>query len=288
MDELWRRYVFTWLCPLTRGEGESSSKTDAGPSAVCPSGYTTVSRSDGGAKSGEIMLDDQGCEGFGSHTLCCPVGNGVPECGWFDHGNGNCKPNCPVDWVEVGGNNNYCEVRGHVLGYQAACCQKVIGLGSHRLAPLDNMKLYTQCSWGAWPSCDGQCSITGQSLIADSWSGSGGARCFDAERRSYCCDQGDPDWAWGECQWYRDQGKGLGGSANCKPGCPADKVRVAMDDDPRQCSGGARARCCSATARTVGKRAAAMLASYRAALQQFVANPVCPAGMAALSRDRCR
>lgn len=235
------------------------------------------------------MLDDQGCEGFGSHVLCCPVGNGVPKCGWFDHGNGNCSPNCPTDWIEIGGNSNYCEVRGSFRSYQAACCQKVIGIGSHRLDPPDNMKLYSQCAWGTWPGCNGQCTVAGQStLVADSWSGNGGAHCFGNGRRPYCCGQSDPDWAWQDCEWYRDQGKGLSGSNNCKSGCPANKVRVAMDDDRRECRGGTRAKCCSPMAQTIERRSNPMVETYRLALQQFVSTPICPADMSPLPKRSMR
>ncbi|EHK21978.1 glycoside hydrolase family 18 protein [Trichoderma virens Gv29-8] len=36
----------------------------------CPAGWSPIQRSDPNARNGEIMIDDQGCEGQGSHYLC--------------------------------------------------------------------------------------------------------------------------------------------------------------------------------------------------------------------------
>jgi chitinase len=214
------------------------------------------------------MLDGQGCDGRGDHVLCCPVGNGVPSCGWYGHRNGNCEPSCPPDQVEVGSNNQHCNAMG--LGfrkYQAACCAKTVGVGSHRVSP-PNMRLHGQCGWGAWPGCDGLCA-SGLDTVALSFTGSGGAMCFGG-RRSLCCNQPEDDWKWGTC--YDNVPRD---GADCSSDCPDTLVRVAMDS--AGCQRGARSRCCAPIARTLSKRTSPLLNQYATALDRFMQSPTCPA-----------
>jgi hypothetical protein len=140
------------------------------------------------------------------------------------------------------------------------------------------MKLYGQCGWGEWPYCDGKCSSSqADDLVVQSMQGSGGAQCFGSLKgRSLCCDHDDEHWQWENCDWYKSLGGGASGSKNCKPGCPSNKVRVAMDDT--DCDNGAFAYCCTPTARTVEKRSDPMMEVYTDALETFTQDPTCPAG----------
>lgn len=230
------------------------------------------------------MIDDQGCEGQGSHYLCCPVDEGLPTCGWYGFNNGDCSPSCPTDYVEIGSNNMYCRKGGHsrILqkSYQAACCSKTVGVGSHRVS-FDSLKLAGQCAWGNYPQCDTQCS-GGSSLIVASYGGTGGAVCWSGgtkfQNRPYCCNQPDQDWQYSDCQWYRDIGNGPSGDRDCKSGCPADTVRVAMGWDRTidSCRVGEQAYCCKTTSRSIYQRSDPNVERYTIALKAYLADPTCP------------
>ncbi|KAH6957703.1 hypothetical protein BKA56DRAFT_562252 [Ilyonectria sp. MPI-CAGE-AT-0026] len=163
----------------------------------CPKGWVNVARSDGGArtKKDERMWDETGCGGDGHHSFCCPGKQKQPTCG----------------------------------------C----------------MKVYGTCEWGAYPDCDGQekCpNPTGDSsknyIWAGSSSGSGGGQCDDKKNglglkvpgtqlRKFCCDVANPNLRFTDCQWFKDVGPAPDSNPNgfCRSGCPADRVRVAIDTD---------------------------------------------------------
>lgn len=251
----------------------------------CPAGWSPIQRSDPDARNGEIMIDDQGCEGQGSHYLCCPVEEGLPTCGWYGFNNGDCSPSCPTDYVEIGSNNMYCRKGGHsrILqkSYQAACCSKTVGVGSHRVS-FESLKLAGQCAWGNYPQCDTQCS-GGNSLIVASYGGTGGAFCWNGgtkfQNRPYCCNEPDQDWQYSDCQWYRDIGNGPSGDRDCKSGCPSDTVRVAMGWDRTidSCRVGEQAYCCKTTSRSIYQRSDPNVERYTIALKSYLADPTCPA-----------
>ncbi|RFU82010.1 chitin-binding, type 1 [Trichoderma arundinaceum] len=251
----------------------------------CPAGWSPIQRSDPDARNGEIMIDDQGCEGQGSHYLCCPVEEGLPTCGWYGFNNGDCSPFCPTDYVEIGSNNMYCRKGGHsrILqkSYQAACCSKTVGVGPHRVS-FESLKLAGQCAWGNYPQCDTQCS-GGTSLMVASYGGTGGAFCWSGgtkfQNRPYCCNEPDQDWQYTDCQWYRDIGNGPSGDRDCKSGCPSDTVRVAMGWDRTidSCRVGEQAYCCKTTSRSIYQRSDPNVERYTTALKSYLADPTCPA-----------
>ncbi|KAL6786532.1 putative class V chitinase [Trichoderma sp. SZMC 28012] len=252
----------------------------------CPSGWSPIQRSDPDARNGEIMIDDQGCEGQGSHYLCCPVEDGLPTCGWYGFNNGDCSPSCPTDYVEIGSNNMYCRKGAHnrinQKSYQAACCSKTVGVGPHRVS-FESLKLAGQCAWGNYPQCDTQCS-GGNSLIVASYGGTGGAFCWSGgttkfQNRPYCCNEPDQDWQYSDCQWYRDIGNGPSGDRDCKSGCPSDTVRVAMGWDPAiaSCRVGEQAYCCKTTSRSIYQRSDPNVERYAIALKSYLADPTCSA-----------
>ena len=141
---------------------------------ACPSGLVTVPRLDGNARDGEIMVDDQGCEGHGSHILCCPPDKGIPPCGWYGHRNGDCTGACPTEMIEIGSNNMFCNnaIFGSLSkGYQAACCSPVEGIGSHRVR-FESLEMQNQCSLGSWPACNGECDSSARpDLLFSSFDG---------------------------------------------------------------------------------------------------------------------
>ncbi|KAK0729548.1 hypothetical protein B0H67DRAFT_638150 [Lasiosphaeris hirsuta] len=80
-------------------------------------------------------------------------------------------------------------------------------------------------------------------------------------------------------------GKGLRDSGSCKPGCPGNKVRVAMDTDPSECVAGARARCCEYKAETAGGAPELDLKIFKDALKSYLANPGCSPDTKAAFRE---
>jgi hypothetical protein len=110
---------------------------------ACPSGYSPQLRSDEDARTGEYMLNNQGCEGDQSRALCCPAHDPLPLCGWYGHNNGNCNPSCPADAAEVGSNNLYCHKLGRLGNklHQVACCSQVTRWRDGAMKAQENMRL---------------------------------------------------------------------------------------------------------------------------------------------------
>ncbi|KAK8109605.1 hypothetical protein PG999_007742, partial [Apiospora kogelbergensis] len=231
----------------------------------CPAGYKRMKREDGGARSGEYMVDQEGCTS-GIHQLCCPEDEKLPSCGWYTHNNGKCDSKCPVGKLEVGSNSKYCR-----SGYQAACCGDTP----------DSMALYLMCGWStAFPKCnDDDCSKSPpwSNEIARSNSGSGGAQCKSKQERKYCCRGDYPGKSWDNCEWRDNLGiqvltKGSSGGV-CMPNCKEDEVRVSMDH--QGCSQGAKARCCTPKFKTETKRNTAENDEWKTLLSKFLDNTTC-------------
>lgn len=243
---------------------------------ACPSGLVTVPRLYGNARDGEIMVDDQGCEGHGSHILCCPPDKGIPPCGWYGHRNGYCTGACPTDMIEIGSNNMFCNnamFGSRSKGYQAACCSPVEGIGSHRVR-FESLKLQNQCSWGSWPAYNGECDSSARpALLFSSFDGSGGATCLSREGRSLCCEE-DEDLSFDQCDWYDDLGGGPTGRGACKSGCPRSRIRMGMES--RDCRTGSRAMCCTAKSKRLKGRSDDFLEKYGDIIDDFLVDPTCP------------
>lgn len=244
----------------------------------CPSGWLRVPRRDGGERKNEYMTDEQGCNGIGVHQLCCPPGDEVPKCGWYDFNNGKCGGKCPTAMFEIGSNSMYCR-----SGYQAACC----------FGTATAMHLHNQCSWSKdFPNCNsGQCA-SDNSELAKSMTGSGGAFCKQIgggdpfsntkpprQERKYCCRDDLKDQRWTDCEWESHIGvfpmDWASSSGFCLSGCPSDKVRVAMDHNTKECTRGARAKCCTPAYSTIVKKSPKEDEELADALEMFLDNPVC-------------
>lgn len=225
------------------------------------------------------MIDEQGCNGIGHHQLCCPPGADVPQCGWYYHNNGKCGGSkCPVGMFEIGSNNMYCR-----KSYQPACC----------FGTATSMHLHDSCSWSAdFPGCDSGVCVDDHVEFARSMTGSGGAFCEEKrnqdpfsnakaprEERKYCCRDDLPDQKWSECEWSSHLGLLPQDWANskgyCLSGCPDDKVRVAMDHNTKECTRGARSKCCTPAYSTVTKETPKEDDDLNYALNIFLDNPVC-------------
>lgn len=278
--------------PATDGSDEPYSFEDiANPQCKwtncgegCPAGYVLMKREDSGKRGTEYMFDESGCGGGGrAHMFCCPAGD-LPTCGWYTHNNGACDNKCPSGTVEVGSNDKYCRKK-----YQAACCT----------TNKKSMKLYTTCEWGEYPMCNNQAGCPGtdsakNKLLASSPSGSGGASCnmlafnpydddsWEVQSQKYCCDTSDTKASWGDCQWYDSLGLMPSGAPDkfCASGCPADRVRVAMDGLSKECyvggAGGARSRCCLPNYSDTIEVENPKLDEYRSTLTAYLAAPQCP------------
>ncbi|KAK4112964.1 glycoside hydrolase family 45 protein, partial [Canariomyces notabilis] len=237
----------------------------------CPSGWIRMLRKDSGARGEEYMVDETGCGGYGQHQLCCPPSQTPPTCGWYTHNNGRCANKCPDGTREIGSNAKYCHL--DAMGgfsyhtYQAACCT----------TGTENMKLYDQCDWTAWPFCNSVNTCPGnQTIVASSWTGSGDAMCIAQSKREYCCDNNDENSQWSECAWHSDlsQSSTTQPADFCHANCPQDTVRVAMDQTG--CSGGsASAECCTPNIKTISKRQSGQDAEYEYYLERFLASPIC-------------
>lgn len=141
----------------------------------CPRGWVHMRREDGDARKNEYMHDQTGCIGEASHNFCCPTGDKLPTCGWYNHRNGKCNSQCPDGMGVVGGNRIYCD-NGR---WQAACCTMAV----------KPMKLYSLCSLGVEPICDDQQGCPPASnrrqdtLVAASGSAMGGVFCIKKNRK---------------------------------------------------------------------------------------------------------
>ncbi|KAL2695054.1 hypothetical protein AAEP93_004177 [Penicillium crustosum] len=258
----------------------------------CPSGWTTVARTDKGARGDERMWDNTGCGGDGQHTFCCPPDSEQPKCGWYTHNNGHCKSDCPSGYVEVGSNFQHCSNNDN--DYQAACCT----------TDTNSMKLYSQCDWaGSAPGCDsGECP-SNMEYFLNSTTGSGGNYCnaksvkytwngnegTSWETRKYCCDDDDKT-KWDDCEWRDDIGLALADGVvkdYCYSGCPSDKVRVAMDQHRDGCKGdGGKSMCCSANYVTKTKRSYTDSESrLESNVKAFMKNPDCGSDAYNFKRD---
>lgn len=225
------------------------------------------------------MIDEQGCNGIGHHQLCCPPDEDVPKCGWYYHNNGKCGGSkCPVGMFEMGSNNMYCS-----KSYQPACC----------FGTSTSMHLHNSCSWSAdFPHCDSGTCESDDVELASSMTGSGGAFCSQKsnqdpfsnakqprEERKYCCRDDLEDQKWTDCDWHSHLGlfpsDWAGSKGYCLSGCPDSKVRVAMDHNTKECTRGARSKCCTPAYSTVAKRAPSEDEELEDALDVFLDNPVC-------------
>lgn len=257
----------------------------------CPSGWQLMKREDEHAHDGEWMFDGSGCDGVGIHALCCPSTETLPTCGWWTLPNrgGNCNPECPEGYKEVGSNSQYCD-----NSYQAACCSLKDSDNNYLRA----MELYEGCEWAEAPLCDwGVCTFQGSAWpteLVDSYTGNGGAICnvrsynpndrtIDVQERKYCCDTATESRTWSNCEWVKT---GLGSAgARCYPNCPSGKTRVALDtwgDDCR--TSGARAYCCDADNYDVEQRYSDTIQQFRDAMDEWIKSPTCPRGSGAFSK----
>ncbi|KAG8160817.1 hypothetical protein KVR01_009081 [Diaporthe batatas] len=217
----------------------------------CPNGWHSVRRGDGGARSGEVMGNNQGCEGYGTRWLCCPPGASGwdgPSCGWWGHNNGKCNhrdtDSAPI--FEIGSNSQHCKKKN---SYQIAGCTW----------SSEAVKAHVACPW-SWdfPNCDGdegKCP-SGSTELFSSSSGSQGAFCNGDSRRKYCCRDSQKELHWENCEWSENSGiipSNLK-SGTCIGGCPSGKTALALDHKGGSCSKGARARCCDVGYKTLEKK----------------------------------
>lgn len=252
----------------------------------CPAGWTTPWRSnnDGGGKHGpQLMTDATACFSGSQRLLCCPpeLPDGF-ECGWWKHGNGNCKGSCPSGYTEIGSNSQYC--KGKKSGdYQAACCTA--------LDPV--MHVQGECHWnGEQGDCASSTCDSGPK-VASSWSGSGAVKCstYDSlagytyrAERLYCCPGQSDNSKFTSCTWHDNIGSFYPPYSPdyCRGGCPSGEVRVALNDydgkkETDLCKSGSQALCCStnyeATPSSGGYEAYNFLLDQ---IETWMADPQCP------------
>ena len=196
----------------------------------------------------------------------------------ISHSTGKCDNQCPSGHREIGSHSKHCKQK-----YQAACCR----------IDTPATEVYGTCDWALWPRCKlAHCPWINQlqqTEIASSIWGSGASFCdvdlepknsnWDLLGRKLCCDTGLADLTFADCDWYDNIGTGQKGNKNpCRNGCPADKVRVALDQWGGGCMdrGGARARCCTAR-KLVNKIIPDPGREYlERHLRGFIKNPTCP------------
>lgn len=247
----------------------------------CPSGWLHIKRSDPGARKNEYMSDESGCGGSGVHNWCCPASSSHPECGWYNHNNGNCDSKCPSGSIEIGSNNNYCKKS---LTYQAACCTT---------ANYKSMKLYTKGEWGAYPMCENtsKCPVSDSSksdLIASASAGTGSSPCNNyyfgqilpedvPQERKYCYDSSNKKERFSDCTTYDNIGLFPSGAPDdwCKSGCPSHLVRVGMGFSNGCADFSRTAICCSPDISDTIQVENPKLETYRDALEEYMKSPRC-------------
>jgi GH18 family chitinase len=248
----------------------------------CPKGWVHVGRLDKDAHDGELMYDETGCGGDGQHNFCCPPDEDIPQCGWYNHGNGACQKStsCPSGMSEIGSNQMYCN---HKPMVQTACCT----------TESNSMKVYGQCTWGTYPDCDSKPSCPSgyhDTPVASSGSGSGGLQCNNAktetglelrsvQMRNYCCGT-DPDMQFTDCQVFRNLGSPIKDHEDaCRSNCPSDRVRVAIDWAFEACDihpVGGQATCCKTTYAKDTWERNENLGDYEEAMADWIEDPYCP------------
>ncbi|KAL6354004.1 hypothetical protein LRP88_12635 [Fusarium phalaenopsidis] len=249
----------------------------------CPKGWVHVGRLDKGARKNELMYDETGCGGDGSHLFCCPPDQDIPQCGWYGHGNGACKKStsCPSGMTEIGSNQMYCN---HPPMVQTACCT----------TESESMKVYGECTWGAYPECDSKPECPSgyhDTPVARSGSGSGGLECnnlknalgadiLGVQMRNYCCGT-KQDLQFTDCQIFRNVGPMIPGypEGTCRSNCPSDRVRVAIDWAFHVCSTyevGGQATCCKTEYGEEKWEANEKLEAYKNSMADWMVDEYCP------------
>lgn len=249
----------------------------------CPKGWVYVGRLDKGARKDELMYDETGCGGDGSHLFCCPPDQDIPQCGWYGHGNGACtkSTSCPSGMTEIGSNQMYCN---HPPMVQTACCT----------TESESMKVYGECTWGEYPECDSKPECPSgyhDTPIARSGSGSGGLECnnlknalgadiLGVQMRNYCCGT-KPDLQFTDCQVFRDVGPMIQGypEGTCRSNCPSDRVRVAIDWAFHVCPAypvGGQATCCKTEYGEQEWEPNEKLEAYKNAMADWMVDEYCP------------
>jgi hypothetical protein len=225
-----------------------------------------MKREDPGARTNEYMLDGGGCGGIGSHAFCCPPDHKLPTCGWYNHNNGRCSPDCPEGYGVVGGNSQYCN-NGM---WQYACCSR----------DTKSLQLYMNCHIGcdSGDTCPMEWAKTKWSdqntLLVSSGTGMGGANCFTQKKTNLCCDASNKKATFSDCKWY-DYGLGPSDEGFCRNNCPSDRVRVAIDSKAEGCKGGGKANCCVPDYYDTIEKRNDRLDDYEDALKEWLEDPYC-------------
>ncbi|KAL3257000.1 hypothetical protein ABHI18_007162 [Aspergillus niger] len=254
---------------------------------TCPSDYVAISRSDPKYRKGELMLDSIRCPKGASHTLCCPKED-VPKCGWYTHNNGNCSPDCPSGYFEIGSisSNGLCH-----HDYEAACCE----------SNKDSTGLYNTLQWSEAPMCDwGECPVVDDkksTTLALATAGSGDAVCnvrsfswddgIAVQERKLCYDSTQDKKTWDNCDWYDSVDSPPKGKPDdyCVDSCPSDMVRLATYRYDKNCAGGVRAFCCTDNYYTSKSQTNPEMADFRSSLNNYLEDGTCSMGeSASLSR----
>ncbi|TVY68504.1 hypothetical protein Focb16_v002095 [Fusarium oxysporum f. sp. cubense] len=242
----------------------------------CPSGWAKVRRQDSDDKTA-LMTDDTGCDDNSERTFCCPPG-AQPKCEWQFFNNGHCIPGCgPTSGMEIGSSGAKCTGSDFA---QTACCK----------GDTPGLDVYRQYKWyGLEKECarddgDNPCGWdpTYDSLLTDSWDGSGDQHCYDSKgnsgMRPLCentRDETRPHFS--NCVWSDDYYVGdstIVSTGTCNSNCPKGKVKVALQSKNNKCGKGTSAYCCDVTA------------SYdftdiddddmEAVIKEWAKNPTCP------------
>ncbi|TPR05868.1 hypothetical protein CAN33_0011610 [Aspergillus niger] len=254
---------------------------------TCPSDYVAISRSDPKYRKGELMLDSIRCPKGASHTLCCPKED-VPKCGWYTHNNGNCSPDCPSGYFEIGSisSNGLCH-----HDYEAACCE----------SNKDSTGLYNTLQWSEAPMCDwGECPVVDDkksTTLALATAGSGDAVCnvrsfswddgIAVQERKLCYDSTQDKKTWDNCDWYDSVDSPPKGKPDdyCVDSCPSDMVRLATYRYDKNCAGGVRAFCCTDNYYSSKSQTNPEMAGFRSSLNNYLEDGTCSMGeSASLSR----
>lgn len=262
----------------------------------CPNNWKMVKRTDEWrTEENEYMQDTTACMGVGMRAYCCPPEK-LPQCGWWSHNNGRCKSGCPSGMVEVGSTCAGCKAEEH----QTACCTVDDDSGN----ALGSMSLYDTCDWAHYPECDEGTCPDNIDILAESGTGSGEVYCYPGDKlgkywpkrqlteRKFCCDTRQDNNRFENCHWFSRYGY-LAKGQRCLSGCPAGKMRVAMDSYNEGCyHNGARAYCCDAVAYTATTRLSDDMQKLSDAMDKWLTEPPCTEQMAShgtLSRmaDEC-
>lgn len=122
-----------------------------------------------------------------------------------------------------------------------------------------------QCSW---TDCGGSCP-SGTQALTQTLTGDGGDAPCTSGRRTLCCGSNSGILS-SSCGWYRNAFHDT-----CTPGCPSDKVQLAVDSAGANCARGYGSFCCDPPINALATRDDPQMKAFDKFVQNFIKGGKC-------------